>query len=129
MMTAHADTPDDGRGELLISSADTKCAFADLLVGPEGSTMVEINAPYEQGVATIDGDNAYANLKWPDGTETATTEVKTGEIEWITLPTDSAKGLVRIRLERMPTRRSRAPWKRPSARLERGRRRVSPWGS
>ncbi len=90
------------QADLHIKSFDAKCTLGDIIREEADSIQVEVISPAVTTGVTRFGAKTFANLIMKQGTGMSSTDTSNGEIEWITIPTATTKGLARIRVLRDP---------------------------
>jgi hypothetical protein len=86
--------------KLYIMAFDGKCKMPDTMGDELG--IVQITSNPKKGVTTFDKDNTYGEQFWKKGNSMSSKDTSNGEIEWITIPTATSKGLARIRMQKDP---------------------------
>lgn len=86
--------------KLYIKAMDAQCKMPDIMGDEVG--MLQITSVPKKGVTPFDKDNTYGELFVMKGGSTSSSDTSNGEIEWITIPTATTKGLARIRLQKDP---------------------------
>ena len=88
-----------GNPTLYIVGYDATCEKISF-IPPQGQNRATVTAPLTKGTTKLDGDKIFAELSmWDDKGKISTSATSPkGEIEWITVPTDKTKGLVRVSL-------------------------------
>lgn len=86
--------------KLYIMAFDGKCKMPDTMGDETG--MVQITSNPKKGLTPFDKDNTYGEQFWKKGNSMSSKDTSNGEIEWITVPTATTKGLARIRMQKDP---------------------------
>jgi hypothetical protein len=94
---------DGPSSKLYIKAMDAQCKMPDIMGDEVG--MVQITSVPKKGVTPFDKDNTYGELFVMKGSSTSSSDTSNGEIEWITVPTATTKGLARLRLQKDPDTR------------------------
>jgi hypothetical protein len=88
-----------GNPTLYIAAFDASCKDIGF-IPPKGENRASVTAPLTKGANKLGGDKIYAGLSmWNDkGDLSSNASDPQGEIEWLVVPTETKKGLARVKI-------------------------------
>ncbi len=94
----------NGDPVLYLLPVDATCSIKDLNGNPPKDTaQATVIAPLKTGVTKFDNDKVFASFVWwSSPTQVASFTCGQGEIEYLQVPTETTKGVVRVKFSQDP---------------------------